>query len=92
MFLNVENRGHFVARSGADAGNSMAQEGIKKSWYEQSRTFVRESWAELKKVSFPTSAEATQATVVTVVIILVVSICLAVLDLVFGHIMLALVS
>ena len=74
MFLNMERAGGVLLRRSAQRrrGNSMAQEGVKKSWYEQSRSFVRESWAELKKVSFPTTAEATQATIVTVVIILVV--------------------
>lgn len=49
--------------------------------------FARESWIELKKVSRPTRAETMQATVAVLVMILIVSVYLALADLVFKTLM-----
>jgi preprotein translocase SecE subunit len=58
----------------------------------RSRQFLSESFAELTKVSMPTRAEATQATLVTVFIILFLSVCLFLLDIIFNQIMQALLA
>ena len=54
--------------------------------------YFADSVAELKRVNFPTRAETTQATIATLVIIFFVSVCLFVLDLVFGRLMGAILS
>ena len=48
--------------------------------------FMRESLAELKKVTRPTWQETNQATLVSLVIMVVLSVCLFLLDLVFSGI------
>lgn len=54
--------------------------------------YFSDSVAELKRVHFPTRAETIQATVATLAIIFFVSVCLFVLDLVFGRLMGAILS
>ena len=49
----------------------------------KSTDFVRESVAELKKVTRPTWQETNQATLVSIVIMAVLSLCLFLLDLIF---------
>jgi preprotein translocase subunit SecE len=49
--------------------------------------YFSDSVAELKRVNFPTRAETMQATIATLVIILFVSVCLFVLDILFGRVM-----
>ena len=48
--------------------------------------YLRESVAELKKVTSPTRAETIQATLVTMLIMVFVSVSLFLMDLVFGRI------
>ena len=55
------------------------------------RSYLSESIAELKKVSYPTRQQTMQATLVTLVIVVFVSICLFILDVVFGKLMEALI-
>lgn len=50
-------------------------------------TYFSDSIAELKRVNFPTRAETIQATIATLAIIFFVSLCLFVLDLIFGRVM-----
>lgn len=49
--------------------------------------YVRESIEELKKITPPTRAEAFQATVVTAVIVVFISVVVALMDLLFGRLM-----
>lgn len=58
----------------------------------KSLSYFSDSVAELKRVNFPTRAETVQATVATLAIIFFVSVCLFVLDLVFGRLMGAILS
>lgn len=62
-------------------------EGLKIS---QAPQFISEAVSELKKVSFPTRKETMQATMVTAMIIGIVSLCLFLMDVVFGRIVAAL--
>lgn len=50
-------------------------------------SFTRESWAELKKVTFPTRQETIQATLVVLMMMVLVSAYLGLLDLVFYKLM-----
>lgn len=63
-----------------------------ESLHTRASRFLSESVEELKKVSKPTRQETIQATVVALVIMITVSICLFLLDLVFGRVMEAIVS
>jgi preprotein translocase subunit SecE len=55
------------------------------------RSYLSESIAELKKVSYPTRQQTMQATLVTLVIVIFVAICLFLLDVIFGKLMEALI-
>ncbi len=55
-------------------------------------SFISESIAELKKVTFPTRQETIQATLVTIFIVMFVSITLFVLDIVFNQLMSAILG
>lgn len=54
--------------------------------------YFSESVDELKKVSSPTRQETTQATVVTIFLIMFVAIVVALLDVLFGRVMSAILS
>lgn len=54
--------------------------------------YFSDSVAELKRVNFPTRAETVQATIATLAIIFFVSLCLFVLDVIFGRLMGAILS
>lgn len=54
--------------------------------------YFSDSVAELKRVNFPTRAETIQATIATLAIIFFVSLCLFVLDVIFGRLMGAILS
>lgn len=64
----------------------------KGSVISQFSTYLSDSVAELKKVSHPTRQETMQATIATLVIIFFVSICLFLLDLLFGRLMTSVLS
>ncbi|MBX7143355.1 MAG: preprotein translocase subunit SecE [Oligoflexia bacterium] len=71
----------------------MASERAESQTTAESRgSYLSASIAELKKVTFPTRQETTQATLVTLVIIAFVAICLFVLDVIFNRLMAALLS
>ena len=55
-------------------------------------SYFRESVEELRKVARPSRQETVQATIVTIVIICVVAVCLMALDVVFDHVMAALLG
>ncbi|MDZ4786107.1 MAG: preprotein translocase subunit SecE [bacterium] len=50
-------------------------------------SFTKESWAELKKVTFPTKQETIQTTLVVLVMMVLVAAYLGLLDLVFYKLM-----
>lgn len=54
--------------------------------------YFSDSVAELKRVNFPTRPETIQATVATLAIIFFVSLCLFILDVIFGRLMGAILS
>ena len=54
--------------------------------------FFRESWGELKKVSYPTRQETVQATIVVMFMIVAVAAYLGLLDLVFNQLMRSILS
>lgn len=54
--------------------------------------YFTESVEELKKVSTPTRQETMQATMATVALLVVVSLCLFVLDIIFGRVMVAIIA
>lgn len=60
--------------------------GEATSWVAQSRSFVTESIAELKKITRPTRQETMQAAIVTLVIMFFMALCLFLLDLLFSKI------
>ncbi|MCB9029795.1 MAG: preprotein translocase subunit SecE [Deltaproteobacteria bacterium] len=53
----------------------------------QGVSFTKESWTELKKVSYPTKQETIQATFVVIVMMLLIAAYLGLLDLVFNELM-----
>ena len=67
----------------------MEQEG---NFIQKSRQYLVDSVDELRKVSAPTRQEAIQATVVTTFIVVLVAVVIALMDLVFGQIMSAVLS
>ena len=70
----------------------MAAEETEKATSFNPIAFVKGSVEELKKVTYPTRQETTQATLVTLLIIVFVAGCLFVLDLILNQLMLALLS
>jgi len=52
-----------------------------------SMSFLKDSWSELKKVTFPTKQEAIQATMVVMFMMVLVATYLGLLDLVFYRLM-----
>jgi preprotein translocase SecE subunit len=55
-------------------------------------SFLSESVAELKKVTFPTRQQTIQAALVTVFIVMFVSLTLFILDIIFGQLMRAILT
>ena len=70
----------------------MAQSETRRVGLGQSASFLSESVAELKKVSFPTRQQTIQAAIITVFIVMFVSLALFVLDIIFGQLMRAILS
>lgn len=70
----------------------MAQSETRKVGLGQSASFLSESVAELKKVTFPTRQQTIQAAIITVFIVMFVSLALFVLDIIFGQLMRAILS
>jgi preprotein translocase SecE subunit len=68
-----------------------AQNGSEGSLTRKS-SYIGDSIAELKKVTFPTRQETVQATLVTLLIVVIVSLCLFILDVVFAQVMSAIFS
>jgi len=66
------------------------QAGPSGSVVTRSQSYLRESVAELRKVSHPTRAETLQTTMVAIVIVMFAGFCLFVLDLIFDQVMRAL--
>jgi len=62
-------------------------EGNESSSIGQGVAFAQDSWAELKKVTFPTRQETIQATIVVLVMMVLVATYLGLLDLVFNKLM-----
>lgn len=80
--------GLFVSKSGAMSAEHAESTG---SVVAKGRSYVSESIAELKKISHPTRQQTVQATLVTLVIVVFVSLCLFILDVIFGKLMQAIV-
>ena len=55
-------------------------------------SFLSESVAELKKVTFPTRQQTIQATLITVFLVMVISLALFLLDVIFGQLMRAILG
>lgn len=55
-------------------------------------SFLSESVAELKKVTFPTRQQTIQATLITVLLVMVISLALFLLDVIFGQLMRAILG
>ena len=70
----------------------MTQAETRKVGLGQSTSFLSESVAELKKVTFPTRQQTLQAAMVTVFIVMFVSLALFLLDVIFGQLMRAILS
>ena len=70
----------------------MAQSETRKIGLGQGASFLSDSVAELKKVTFPTRQQTIQAAIITVFIVMFISMTLFVLDIVFGQLMLAILS
>jgi preprotein translocase subunit SecE len=81
-----------MALADSDSKNKVKGATQGGSVVTNSLSYFADSVAELKRVSFPTRAETTQATIATLVIILFVSVCLFVLDILFGRVMGAILS
>jgi preprotein translocase subunit SecE len=71
----------------ASASSASARSASSGSVVTNTLGYFSDSFAELKRVTYPTKAETIQATVATLAIILFVSVCLFVLDLIFGRLM-----
>jgi len=54
--------------------------------------FVKESWAELKKVHWPSRKETYSATVIVVIVVLVVALFLGLVDFALSHAMRTILS
>ena len=70
---------HPAVRAGGGSGGSQVEERRKGH-------FVQESWAELKKVEWPTQSQVIQGTVVVLVACIVVGAYLYVNDIVWKHV------
>ena len=57
------------------------------SVFARTSQYFSDSFAELKKVGSPTRQETVQATLVTIFIVMALSVIVALMDLVFKHIM-----
>lgn len=56
------------------------------------KSFLKECTDELKKVSYPTKQETVRATFVTIIMVLFIACTLAVFDVLFDRLMLAIMS
>jgi preprotein translocase SecE subunit len=56
-----------------------------KSYLNQGISFVREAWAELGKVHFPSARETIQATTVVVTLALLMAVWLGLMDMIAGR-------
>ena len=70
----------------------MAQVQPRKIGIGQGTSFLSESVAELKKVTFPTRQQTFQAAIVTIFIVMFVALTLFILDIIFGQVMRAILS
>ncbi len=59
----------------------------KKRWYKSILTYFRETWFELKKVSWPTRVEAVNLTIIVIVATSFLAIALGLMDRLFSWIL-----
>jgi len=64
----------------------------KKNIFITSREYLSEAYGELKKVTYPTKQETTQAAIVTIVLIVTVAIVASLFDVIFGQLMKAILA